>query len=131
MAILKIARMGHPVLNRTADPVEDPTAPEIHRLIADMVDTLADAGGVGLAAPQVHMPKRVVIFTISESRARDEAEEEGEEGDDKAEEVEAVPMTVLINRLYWVSAWRSSICERAMAACADRLRSGIVIFNPN
>ena len=66
MAILKIARMGHPVLNRAADRVEDPTAPEIHRLIADMVDTLADAGGIGLAAPQVHMPKRVVIFAISE-----------------------------------------------------------------
>ncbi len=94
MAILKIARMGHPVLNRIADPVEDPTAPEIHRLIADMVDTLADAGGIGLAAPQVHVPKRVVIFTISESRARDAAEEEGEEEDEKAE---AVPMTVLIN----------------------------------
>ena len=74
MAILKIARMGHPVLNRIADPVEDPTAPEIHRLIADRVDTLADAGGIGLAAPQVHMPKRVVIFTISESRALYEAQ---------------------------------------------------------
>ena len=104
MAILKIARMGHPVLNRTADPVADPTAPEIHRLIADMVDTLADAGGTGLAAPQVHMPKRVVIFAISESRARDEsektreaAEQEGEEEDGKAGAVEAVPMTVLIN----------------------------------
>ncbi len=101
MAILKIARMGHPVLNRTADPVEDPTAPEIHRLIADMVDTLADAGGIGLAAPQVHMPKRVVIFAISESRARDEAEEAreaaGKEGEEEAEKAEAVPMTVLIN----------------------------------
>ncbi len=94
MAILKIARMGHPVLNRSADPVEDPTAPEIHRLIADMVDTLADAGGIGLAAPQVHVPKRVVIFTISESRARDEAEKESEE---KGEKAEVVPMTVLIN----------------------------------
>ena len=104
MAILKIARIGHPVLNRTADRGEDPTAPEIHRLIADMVDTLADAGGIGLAAPQVHMPKRVVIFAISESRARDEsektreaAEQEGEEEDGKAGAVEAVPMTVLIN----------------------------------
>ena len=97
MAILKIARMGHPVLNRAADRVEDPTAPEIHRLIADMVDTLADAGGIGLAAPQVHMPKRVVIFAISESRALDEAEQEEEEEDGKAGAVEAVPMTVLIN----------------------------------
>ncbi len=90
MAILKIARMGHPVLKRTADAVEDPTAPEIHRLITDMVDTMADAPGIGLAAPQVHVPKRLVIFHIPKSRASDEE-------DDDAEEEEEVPMTVLIN----------------------------------
>ncbi len=68
MAILKIARMGHPVLRRKADPVADPTAPEIHRLIADMAETLADIGGAGLAAPQVHVPLRVVIFQVPEQR---------------------------------------------------------------
>jgi peptide deformylase len=82
MAILKIARMGHPVLRRRADPVDDPTDPEIHALIADMLETLADIGGIGLAAPQVHVPLRVVIFEVPERRA-------GEAG--------AVPMTVLIN----------------------------------
>jgi len=95
MAILKIAKMGHPVLKRAADPVEDPAAPEIHRLIADMVDTLADAGGIGLAAPQVHVPKRVVIFTVPEGRARQSAE--GDTDPDSAETAEAVPLTVLIN----------------------------------
>jgi peptide deformylase len=68
MAILKIARMGHPVLRRRADPVPDPTAPQIHRLIADMAETLADIGGAGLAAPQVHVPLRVVIFEVPEQR---------------------------------------------------------------
>ena len=111
MAILKIARIGHPVLRRTADAVEDPTAPEIHRLIADMVDTMADAPGIGLAAPQVHVPKRLVVFHVPEDRARTAAAEEGEEeGEEKGEEEgedgdakdeddgpEAVPMTVLIN----------------------------------
>lgn len=91
MAILKVARMGHPVLNRTADAVEDPTAPEIQRLIADMVDTMADAPGIGLAAPQVHVPKRLVIFHIPETRAHQEEDENGDEAE------EAVPMTVLIN----------------------------------
>jgi peptide deformylase len=43
MAILKIARMGHPVLLRKADPVPDPGAPEIRRLVADMMDTMMDA----------------------------------------------------------------------------------------
>ncbi|HTH16718.1 MAG TPA: peptide deformylase [Magnetospirillum sp.] len=68
MAILKIARMGHPVLARRADPVEDPTAPEIKALVADMIDTMEDAGGAGLAAPQVHVPLRLVIFHAPASR---------------------------------------------------------------
>lgn len=62
MAILKIARMGHPVLARPADPVADPTAPDIRQLIADMVETMVDAPGQGLAAPQVHVPLRVAVF---------------------------------------------------------------------
>lgn len=105
MAILKLARMGHPVLKRTADAINDPTAPEIRRLIADMVDTLADASGVGLAAPQVHVPKRLVIFHIPESRAREALDDDMEEGEDEEDEEDdeengngdAVPMTVLIN----------------------------------
>lgn len=62
MAILKIARMGHPVLLRVAEPVADPTAPEIRRLVADMVETMLDAGGIGLAAPQVHVPLRLFVW---------------------------------------------------------------------
>jgi len=100
MAILKIARMGHPVLARSADRVENPESPEIRRLVADMVDTLADTGGVGLAAPQVHVPKRVVIFHVPENRARAIAAAEaakggGEEGGEI--KAETIPMTVLIN----------------------------------
>jgi peptide deformylase len=62
MAILKIARMGHPVLALPARPVPDPTAADIRALVGHMVETLADFGGRGLAAPQVHVPLRVVIF---------------------------------------------------------------------
>ncbi len=72
MAILKIARMGHPVLGRPAEPVADPTAPEIHELVADMIETMEDADGLGLAAPQVHVAKRVVVFLAP----RDAEEEE-------------------------------------------------------
>ena len=49
MAILKIARMGHPALSGLAEPVADPRAPEIGRLVTDMIDTLDDASGAGLA----------------------------------------------------------------------------------
>lgn len=62
MAILKIARMGHPVLLRRADPIDDPTSPEIRRLIADMAETMQDASGIGLAAPQVHVPLRLFVW---------------------------------------------------------------------
>ena len=62
MSILKIARMGHPVLRRRADTVEDPTSPEIQRLIVDMIETMEDAEGAGLAAPQVHVLLRLVVF---------------------------------------------------------------------
>lgn len=95
MAILKIARMGHPVLRRKADPVTDPTNPEIARLVADMFDTLADIGGIGLAAPQVHVPLRVVIFNVPPARAV--AERYKNAGLD--EDSDGVPMTVLINPL--------------------------------
>ena len=70
MAILKIARMGHPVLAQVARPVSDPTAPEIRHLVNDMVETMMDANGAGLAAPQVHVPLRVVIFQAPGERAR-------------------------------------------------------------
>jgi peptide deformylase len=69
MAILKIARMGHPVLLRRCEPVPDPGAPEIRRLVADMMETMEDAPGVGLAAPQVHVPLRLFVFRVPGDRA--------------------------------------------------------------
>ncbi len=86
MAILKIARMGHPVLARRADAVADPTAPAIATLIDDMVATLEDADGAGLAAPQVHVPLRLVLVSVPSGRLA----EEGEAG-------EGEPLEVLIN----------------------------------
>ena len=74
MAILKIARMGHPVLLGRAAPVRDPAAPDIQLLLADMAETLEDAGGVGLAAPQVFRPLRLFIYRVPPDR-----DEDGEE----------------------------------------------------
>lgn len=86
MAILKIARMGHPVLKAQAEPVGDPKAQEIQQLVRDMIETLEDVGGIGLAAPQVHVSKRVVIFYVP-----------GERAATAGEPAEDVPLTVLIN----------------------------------
>ena len=101
MAILKIARMGHPVLGRPALPVADPAAPAIARLIEDMVDTLVDANGAGLAAPQVHVPLRLVLFRVPPGRETAREESDGEESADG--ESDSAPasalesLTVLIN----------------------------------
>ena len=97
MAILKIARMGHPVLARPSARVEDPTLPEIATLVGDMVDTLRDAGGVGLAAPQVHVPLRVVIFFVPEARAAAERYRDAGLTDTPDPEEGPVPLTVLVN----------------------------------
>ena len=90
MAILKIARMGHPVLGTVARPVPDPRAPEIHRLVNDMVETMIDANGAGLAAPQVHVPLRVVVF-----QAPGERTDPGLSGEERYDHT--APLTVLIN----------------------------------
>lgn len=71
MALLKIARMGHPVLRAPAQPVENPAAPWVCRLVDDMIETMEDAGGTGLAAPQVHMPWRIVVFRVGGERLTD------------------------------------------------------------
>ena len=60
--------MGHPVLRATAAPVDDPTAPWVRRLVQDMVETMEDAGGTGIAAPQVHQSHRIVIFRVPDER---------------------------------------------------------------
>lgn len=63
MSILKIARMGHPVLREKAKPVDPKiiTTPEIQGLIRDMLETMVEHNGVGLAAPQVHMSLQMAL----------------------------------------------------------------------
>src|SRR5687768_14775865 len=68
MAVLRIAKMGNPVLLQKAARVEDPTAPEIRQLAQDMQDTIEDIGASGLAAPQVFVSKRVVVYRMIAAR---------------------------------------------------------------
>jgi len=62
LSILKIARMGHPILRTRAKAVEAFDDPELIRLVTDMKETMLDAQGRGLAANQVYVPKRVVVY---------------------------------------------------------------------
>src|SRR4051794_13606985 len=61
MTLRKIARLGQPVLLDRAVPVDDPGRPEIQTLVDDMLETMADAEGIGLAAPQVYVGLRVIV----------------------------------------------------------------------
>lgn len=90
MAIRKIARMGHPVLKGVAKPVPDPTDRQVKALVRDMIETMIDANGAGLAAPQVYEPWRIVVFQAPPERAPEEIDE-AEAFDHTA------PLTVLIN----------------------------------
>jgi len=83
MAVIETLKMGHPLLNQVARPVEHFNTQELDALIQDMLDTMAALNGAGLAAPQIGVSLRVVIF--------------GVEANPRYPEVEAVPMTVLIN----------------------------------
>jgi len=85
MSILKVARLGNPVIRKPTEaiPKEAITSPEIQRFIDDMVATMHEYDGVGIAAPQVHMSKQLAVIEADHNRRYP-----GEK---------SIPLTVLIN----------------------------------
>lgn len=83
MAVKAVLRMGDDRLLRVAQPVAQFDTPELHALISDMQDTMQALSGAGLAAPQIGVPLRVVIFGIAANPRYPDAE--------------PVPQTVLVN----------------------------------
>jgi peptide deformylase len=84
MAVRPILRMGDPRLLQVSAPVTRFDAPELHALVADMQDTMRAADGAGLAAPQIGVLQRVVIFG-------------GDASNPRYPDAEPVPYTVLVN----------------------------------
>jgi peptide deformylase len=86
MAILKVAQMGHPILRKVAKKLTEKEikSPGIQQLIDDMIETMREYNGVGLAAPQVHESLQIAVMEITEDNPR--YPDEG-----------AVPTTVFIN----------------------------------
>jgi peptide deformylase len=84
MSVLKVARIGHPVVRTAAKPVpEDEIRSEaVQRLIDDMIETMHEYDGVGLAAPQIHVGLRLAVIEVPS-------------GDERAED--GVPLMVLVN----------------------------------
>jgi peptide deformylase len=83
MAVREVLRMGHPVLRERARPVENLGSPELLALVEDMKETMKAQNGAGLAAPQIGVGQRVVIF--------------GVEATPRYPDAEPVPFTVLVN----------------------------------
>jgi peptide deformylase len=83
MAIRPVLRMGHPLLQQVAAPVDRFGTTELHGLIADMDDTMRARNGAGIAAPQIGVSLRVVIFEVTHNPRYPQAE--------------PVPYTVLVN----------------------------------
>lgn len=85
MAILKVARLGHPVLREVARPVlvDAIRSAEVQRLIDDMIETMREYDGAGLAAPQVHSLLQIAVIEVAANPRYPDAPE--------------VPLTVLVN----------------------------------
>jgi peptide deformylase len=85
MSILKIAKLGNPVLREPAKPLplKEMSSPGIQQFIRDMVETMREYEGVGLAAPQVHQPLQILVVEAL--------------GDPKNPQDSITPLTVLIN----------------------------------
>ncbi len=83
MAVRTILRMGHPVLARPSEPVTVFDTPALHGLVADLFDTMVANQGAGLAAPQIGVALRVVVFGVRVPQQDPERDE--------------IPFTVLVN----------------------------------
>jgi peptide deformylase len=85
MAILKVARLGHPVLRQQAQPVtpDQIRSAGVQQLIDDMIETMREYDGAGLAANQVHVPRQIAVIEVQRNPRYPEAPE--------------IPLTVVIN----------------------------------
>ena len=85
MSILKVARLGHPILRKLAEPVSERElrSDATRQFISDMVETMKEYDGVGLAADQVHVSKQIAVLEVADNP--------------RYPEKPAVPLTVLIN----------------------------------
>ena len=112
MAIRKVLRMGDPRLREVATPVTVFDTPELHELIVDMKDTMEAYDGAGLAAPQIGVSLRVMIFGIDTNP--------------RYPDVEPVPMTTLVNPEFTIlselteSGWEGCLSVPGMRGIVSR-----------
>jgi peptide deformylase len=108
MALLKVARLGHPILRQQARaiPLDQVDDPALQRLIDDMITTMQDDNGIGLAAPQVHQSLQLAVLGNPDAGGGDPDAEE--------DDPDTVPLTVLINP-QWLE--RSARTDESWEGC--------------
>ena len=115
MAIQKVIKMGHPLLFQQAKKVEDFNTPELDNLLVDMKDTMEHLNGAGLAAPQIAISLRVVIFGVTSNP--------------RYPDIEDIAETILINPEITVldgekeSGWEGCLSVPHMRGLVPRYKS--------
>lgn len=115
MAVRKVIKMGHPLLLQQAEMVKEFNTPELDELIVDMKDTMDDLDGAGLAAPQIAVSHRIMIFGVA--------------ANPRYPDVEHVPETVLINPEITIldsekeSGWEGCLSVPHMRGLVPRYKS--------
>ncbi len=110
MSILKIAKLGHPVLLKKSSKIDEFSADSLKKIIYDMSETMIDYNGIGLAAPQVHLSKRIIIFRNPDIQEKENIEitplinpvfePDGEEKEDDWEGCLSIPQMQGLVRRY-------------------------------
>ena len=113
--ILKVARLGHPVVRTPAQPVDPAqiSTPEFQRLIDDMIETMREYSGVGLAAPQVHLSLQIAVLEVDHHP--------------RYPDMPSVPLTCLINPVVTVTD-RSLVEEWEGCLSIPELRGNVPRF---
>ena len=123
MAILKIAKIDHPVLVKKTNEIKDLVSLNLKKVVIDMSETMLDANGIGLAAPQVHLSYRMFIYRNPDI-----------ENDEK------IKITALINPVikkitneteYGLGNYLQTEDKEKAKRVAKKLRSGVVYINGN
>ncbi len=104
MSILKVARMGHPILREVAQELkpDELATPAFQQFVDSLIDTMREYDGAGLAAPQVHVSKRVVVMEVSQNPRYPEAPE--------------IPLQVVVNpHIHFLTEERIDIVEGCLS----------------
>jgi peptide deformylase len=117
VTIIRIAQLGDPMIRRPAEPVEFEAirTAEVQRLIDDMIETMREADGVGIAAPQVSVLQQIFAMEV-----RDQA---------RYTEAELFPLTVFINpvlevvRADWREGWEGCLSVQGLRGYVRRYRA--------